>query len=85
MRCLTLQKSLLITETVLLFEGGMDKFDTPDIKAKFEAAIVLAMTDSSDGLIGVQCKVSTVIATGSGQKPGHCYVASPQAGFKFPK
>ena len=58
----------LITETVLVFEGGITTFDKPDIKAKFEAAVVAAMESGPRGLLGVQCKVSTVIATASGRR-----------------
>ena len=58
----------LITETVLVFEGGLTTFDKPDIKAKFEAAVVAAMGSGPHGLLGVQCKVSTVIATASGRR-----------------
>ena len=58
----------LITKTILSFEGGMTTFDTTDNKAKFEAAVVVAMAASPDGLLGVQCKVSAVTATGSGRR-----------------
>ena len=50
----------LVAETAFSFEGGKTGFDTADNKAKFEAAVVLAMASSPDGLIGVQCKVSVV-------------------------
>ena len=60
----------LITETALSFEGGKTAFDTTDKKAKFEAAVVSAMASSPDGLIGVQCTVSAVAATGSGRRLG---------------
>ena len=58
----------LISQTILSFEGGVTTFDTTDIKAKFEAAVVAAMASGPHGLLEVQCKVSVVTATWSGRR-----------------
>ena len=58
----------LITNTIMSFEGGVTTFDATDNKAQFEAAVVVAMASSLDGLVGVQCKVSAVTTAGSGRR-----------------
>ena len=58
----------LVTNTILSFEGGMTTFDNAANLGKFEAAVVAAMASSPDGLVGVQCEVSAVTASGSDRR-----------------